>query len=161
MKPMKVKAIILNPDHTNTVVKMTKKNRTGMMFQHNTETYMLNNDDFQITHSWVGVFFRRKYITYYYAHNQTKPLPISKIQNFKQNGVQPDELKSIFNPWFLRVISPSPLTWQDQMFRLMQLGTFLGVIYLIYILSGMEQNIIDGVWERFNPPVEPETVNRP
>lgn len=50
-------------------------------------------------------------------------------------GVPAEELASLFNPWFYRVIAPVELTWQEKLRFLLDVGTALGVGYCIYLLS--------------------------
>lgn len=151
---MKIKAIILKPDRTTNVVIMKPKKIQGRVFRHADCMYLLDPDRFMLT--WnkraYGLFGTQYYNTWYFKQGVSNALPApgfdamethtgkngSKEIDFKNVvdlGVPAEELASIFNPWFYRVISPQSATVLDRLQFWATIAAVAGVIYLIYMLA--------------------------
>lgn len=128
-------------------------------------------------------FTRRYYTTYYYTEGVSQPLPVPNflkveetvldahgnpvmngngkpktVQVFPKemnNGVSGEELAAIFNPWFYRIIASQTKTVWEQLQFWITVGTGIGVIYLVWKLSTLNVDSIDGLTELVNPPPMP------
>lgn len=139
MNHLKIRAVIMRPEHTNDVFIIKPKMMVNdKMFKRGNANYMLNDDHFQITWDkpWFMLWlFKRFFTTYYYTLNKPQPLP---VPNFEANTANPDlvdgeQLAAIFEPWMWRVIAgPIRDTW-DQMVFYIQVATAVGVAYLVWI----------------------------
>jgi hypothetical protein len=137
---MKIRAVIMKPDHRNDIFFVAPKKLEGKKFTHAEHGYVINDDHFQLTtdRPWYFLWlFKRYHTTYYYAMGHPKPLP---VPNFNMNGdagdgaVYGEELAAIFNPWFYRTIAaPVRDMWQQIQFYI-SVGTLLGVIYIAWTM---------------------------
>lgn len=159
---MKVKAVIMRPDHTNDVIVLKKKQIQGKTFTYDNETYFIHPDRFQFTWYRPGYTLglaRKYYTTYYFTkgHPQALPVPDFKLirvgkeagengskdpnapeDGYKymyDNGISAEELAAIFNPWFYRTIAAQTRSMWEQIQMILNIGTALGVGYLIYALA--------------------------
>lgn len=74
-REMRVKAIIMRPDHNNDAVILRTKDIDGKIFRHKDSVYIIDSEYFQITWQWRN-FRRRHYVTYYYMQGFANPLPV-------------------------------------------------------------------------------------
>lgn len=135
---LKLRIVIMNPDHTNDIFMLKKKKLVGKMFAKGDEEYLINDSHFQLTHSrpWYFLWLYKQYhTTYYYAKGSPNPLPVPLFNGAREStGTQSEELAALFNPWFYRTIAaPVRDVWQQIEFYV-SVGTLIGVLYLCWQL---------------------------
>lgn len=163
---MKVKAVIFRPDRTNDVVILKKKQLDGKVFKHGGSVYFIDPNNQQITWTRPFRFYKKYYSTYYYFYKVANPIPLADMnamiigkktvvnteegpnkgqyaetadwKTITNLGVSEEEMAAIFTPWFYRTIAPTTVSWWEQISFLLQAGTAIGVVYVIYLLSKMQ-----------------------
>lgn len=151
---MKIKAVIMGADRTNTVVKIKPKKLEAKTFRHAGDTYMVDPDRVMITWERRGVIGPKKYFaTYYYMRGVPRPLPVPFFEHkpkkgdqyefprIVNNGIPSDELAAIFNPWFYRTIGPIDTAWYKDLGFWVTVGVGIGVFYLIYTVASMQGQV--------------------
>lgn len=145
---MKVKAVIMRPDRTNDVVKLSKRKIKDKTFRYGNYVYFLDQDRFMVSWerpNWALGLMRKYFATYYYRMGVPKPLPVPGFQKvlndegdfigIANDGVSSEELASLFNPWFYRTIAPSAKSAWDYLLFYGVIGGALAAAYLVYMLS--------------------------
>jgi len=155
---MKVKAVVMCLDHQNSVKVLKKKEREAQTFRFKDEVYKLDSDFFQITNQKVAWFWKKHYITFYYRQGSPSPLPVPDFPEYANLGVSSEELGAIFNPWFYRTIGHRESSRSERLQFYATVAAALGVGYLIYLISGMPDQIIQGVVEALQPPTDGTVV---
>lgn len=174
---MKVKAVIWRTDRTNDVVVVKKKDIQGKAFRHGNYTYFLDSDRFMVT--WIRKMgFRKYYSTYYYAEGISYPVPVPDFQatevaardekgepildkdgkpvlikvfpEMVKGGIESEELASIFNPWFYRIIASLQKDAMSQIQFYLVIGILCAVGYIIFKLHNLSVDDISGLRELYN-----------
>lgn len=151
---LKLRIVVMNPDHTNDIFMLKRKKLEGVAFQRGTEKYIIDDDSFQLTTSrpWYFLWLYKQYhTTYYYARGSPNPLPVPHFKPMRESsGVESEELAALFNPWFYRTIAaPIRDAWAQIEFWV-NVGTLIGVLYIAW-------NLYNGIHVELPPP-EPGTI---
>lgn len=148
---MKKKLVIFENDHTNRAIRVRKKHLSDSdVISVKGETFFTDDENFQITEERIGIFFSRKFITYYYDGRDPHPLPIHDFRR-KLEALDLDdvpgrrELNAIFNPWFLRVISARAMTGQEKLLLIAAIAGAVFGAFSVYQIMGMPERIVDAV----------------
>jgi hypothetical protein len=143
---MRTKAIIMRPDRTNDVVRLTSKKIKDGRFSHRQHSYIVDANRFQLTTEPFLLFFNRTYSTFYFREGFVKPLPVPHFEG--EDGVPEDllhmtagELEALFTEWFYRTIAPSQLSKWERVQLLLTAGTAAGLVYLIYLVSDLLETL--------------------
>jgi hypothetical protein len=132
---MKVKAVIMRPDHQNKTAIITEKMRQGKTFRVDERTYMMDDDYFQITEARDRFGRKESYITYYYREGTPSPLPVPDFEEIATIGISSEELAAIFNPWFYRTIAPKTESWQERLMLILACVNAAAAVFIIWRLG--------------------------
>ncbi|MHB1059788.1 MAG: hypothetical protein ACYC0F_18085 [Rhodanobacter sp.] len=161
---MRPKAVIMNPDRTNTVLRIKKKMREGDGFRYDGTLYFFDAEFFQLTVDgrWP---FRRWFTTFYYKKGLSKPLPVPhfqvattdaegrvQVQAVVDRGIGGEELASVFNKWFYRIIAASETTLREKLVLALLIGIACAVGYIAYTIGTLPEQVVELLK---NPPIPP------
>lgn len=146
---MKTKVVLMQEDRTNAVVKLRKKHWTSdSSFKIGDKTRFIDADRFQITteQPWWKLGFKRYFVTYYYAHDHVKPLPVPTFE-YSADGdhsecVSSEEIAVLFDPFFYRTLAHTKATMLEMLQFYANIGSVLGIIYLVYLMRQIHETIV-------------------
>lgn len=158
---MKLKVVIMRPDRKNDTLILHENRVKGNVFVRGDYEYFIDADRFQITED-RPFLFKRYYRTFYYALGNPKPLPVPDFKALARpardengqivkdkegntvmdwggilnDGVSPEELKALFNPFFYNIIAQGDKNnWQQMLFYL-TCANAAGIGWLLFKMGG-------------------------
>lgn len=142
---MKVKAIIMRPDHQNEAVRLSAKTVRENRFKHGDCEYLLDSKHFQLTSERTGPI-KQHYVTYYYKQGVAKPLPVPDFEGqIIDRGITSQELSTIFTPYFYNVIANPGTNKLDRIQFYLLIGIAAAILYLVYLISKLPDRFVQAL----------------
>lgn len=140
---LRVKAVIMRPDHTVKIHVVPKRKLRGKTFRVGEYEYFLHPDRFMITSSRQTIRwpFKTWYSTYYYKEGMAQPVAVPDFPKTTDNGISSEELAAIFNPWFYRIIGNVGTSNIERLIAILAGGAVLGIVYVIFLLTGIGDDL--------------------